>query len=49
MQVDAGILITSVKPVFQVTFNWAAYCGKLAPNLVMSTGFQVYFQRIIMV
>ena len=44
MQADTAVGIGTGETVFQVAFDGTAHFGKLATDLMMTAGFQVYGQ-----
>ena len=47
VQMDTSILITAIKTVFQVPFNWAPDRRELATYLMVPACFKVYVQQVI--
>ena len=47
MQGDASVGVAAWSTVFQVAFYRAANLGQLAPYLVVASGVQVYFQKVV--
>ena len=49
MKADAAVTVRTVEAIFQIAFNRATHFCQLATDLMMTAGFKVDFQKIIII